>query len=98
MENKENWDNFNNLKELKEIPKFMEGTSNLKKLINVKNQLEIQKRCHTSSKRVKCKTMKGDNRQLRTKKKSRICIIQDTAKVEPKPSLNGTLSFIQRLR
>ena len=49
LESKENlgksWQRGN----LNENPHFLNGTSNLKNLINVRNMLEIQKKCRTSS-------------------------------------------------
>ena len=54
LENKENLKLSENHPRLSETSHFLNGTTNLKHLNAVKNQLEIQKKCHTSSKKVKC--------------------------------------------
>ena len=50
LEKKEKIGINDNLNEVTEQLNFMKGTRKLKKLINVRNMLEIQKKCRTASK------------------------------------------------
>jgi hypothetical protein len=55
LENRNKFEIKDNLNEVNENAEFWTGTSKLKKLVNVRNMLEIQKKCPTTSKRFKSK-------------------------------------------